>query len=234
MPDRTPYHLPSFSFRLDVNQGPNWAYPLGFWSSAAATANGAIYFLVILVALLTGKFTMPPSGIVQVIGGILSLLICPLLVIVMASLHTVTPAPRQGFSLISLAFTLLFAISVSINRFSQLGVVQQSLALGNTSGIEWFLPYGEHSILLGLEFMGWGWFLGLALLAAAPLFSQGRLQIWLRGLLILYGAIGLVSAIAFLAGSSLAAIGFAGWGLVLVVITALLAVFFRRGDPGRF
>jgi hypothetical protein len=228
--DQNPLRRASFSFHLDVNKGPNMAYQLGFWAAVVTTAGGVVYFLVILGAILTGNFTFPPSGFLQAFGGISSLLFCPVLVVMMASLHTITLPEKKGLSQVSLGFTLLFALAVSINRFTQLGVVQQSLALGKVDGIGWFLPYGDRSVMLGLEMMGWGWFLGLALLAAAPLFSHGRLELWLRWLLILYGAMGLVSAVAFLLASPLSVIGFAAWGLVLYIITGLLAVYFRRAE----
>jgi hypothetical protein len=96
------------------------------------------------------------------------------------------------------------------------------------AGINWFLPYGDHSIMLGLEFLGWSWFLGLAFLFAAPLFSGGTLQRWLRGLSLLYGLLALVSAIGFLLNSMLSLLGFVAWGGVLVILTALLAVYFRQ------
>ena len=179
---------------------------------------------------LTGNFNFPPSGFLQLFGGVSSLVLCPLLVVLMASLHSILPSGKKALSLISLGFTLLFAMAVSINRFSQLGVVQQILATGTTAGIEWFLPYGEHSIMFGLELLGWGWFLGLAMLFAAPLFSNGKLELWLRWLLVLYAVLGLVCALAFLLNSPLSVIGFAAWGLVLYIITALMAVYFRRAE----
>jgi hypothetical protein len=209
----------------------NSAYRLGFWSALVTTIGGVIYFLVLLWAILTGEFTFPPSDSIQLFGGIASLFFCPLLVILIASLHTVTPPEKKVFSQISLGFTLLFALSVSINRFTQLGVVRQGLSTGTTEGIEWFLPYGERSIMLGLEFLGWGWFLGLALIFAAPLFSKEKYQIWLRWLSVAYGVLGIISAVAFLAANPLSAIGFVAWGLVLFVITALLVVYFRRSQP---
>ena len=172
----------------------NWANPLGFWSALVTTLGGIIYFLAITVALLTGQFTFPPPESLQLFGGISSLLFCPVLVILFACLHTVTPLEKKVFSQISLGFTLLFALAVSINRFTQLGVVRQSLASGVVQGLDWFLPYGDHSVMLGLEMMGWGWFLGLAFLFAVPLFSEP----WLRGLSISYAVLGFTSAIAYL------------------------------------
>jgi hypothetical protein len=84
--------------------------------------------------------------------------------------------------------------------------------------------------MLGLEILGWGWFLGLALLFAAPLFSAGRLQRWLRWMSVIYGLLGLVSAVAYLLASPLSVIGFVAWGLILFIITALLVVFFKRAE----
>jgi enamine deaminase RidA (YjgF/YER057c/UK114 family) len=210
---------------------PEWGYPLGFWSAVLTTLGGIVYFLVLLAAALTGKFTFPPSASIQLFGGVSSLLFCPVLVVLMACLHSITSPKKKAWSQAALGFTLLFALAVSINRFSQLGVVRQSLAAGGDPGISWFLAYGDRSILLGLEFLGWGWFLGLAALFAAPIFSIGKLQLWLRWLLVLYGILGLVSAIAFLLASPLSAIGFAAWGLVLFIITGLLAIYFRQEKP---
>ena len=213
-----------------ASDGPeaNWAYRLGFWSAIAATASGVIYFLIILAALLTGNFTFPPSVPMQIFGGISSLVLPPVLVLLMASLHTVTPNEKKAYSQASLAFTLLFAGAVSINRFTQLGIVRHSQADGITAGIDWFLAYGEHSVMFGLEMLGWNWFLGLALLCAAPLFSRGKIEAWLRELLVFDGLLCLVAAAAFLLRSPLSQLGFVAWGLVLFIITALLARYFRR------
>jgi hypothetical protein len=79
--------------------------------------------------------------------------------------------------------------------------------------------------------MGWGWFLGLAMLFAAPLFGQGKLERWLCGLLIVYGVLGLVSSIAYLLASPLSVVGFVAWGLILFIITALLTVHFKKVQP---
>jgi hypothetical protein len=208
----------------------NWAYPLGFWSALITTVGGVVYFLVIVGAITAGQFTFPPSGAIQLFGGISSLLFCPLLVILFACLHTITPVEKKALSQICLAFTVMFALAVSINRFTQLGAVRQSIQAGVVDGIEWFDPYGARSFMFGLEMMGWGWFFGLAMLSAAPLFSGGRLQRWLRWLCVCYGVLGMISAVAYLLASPLSVIGFAAWGLVLFLISGLLAVYFRESQ----
>jgi hypothetical protein len=232
--DAKPKELSLSSTDSPDTKGTHWAYRLGFWSAIITTIGGVVYFLVILGSIFTGRFTFPPPDAIQLFGGISSLFFCITIVILMASLHTVTPMNKKAFSQISLSFTLLFAIAVSINRFTQLGVVRQSIAAGSLEGIAWFLPYGDRSVLLGLEFMGWGWFLGLAMISAAPLFSQGKVQLWLRWLMVLYGVLGLISALAFLLASPLSAIGFVAWGLVLFIITAMLAVYFRQVENSSY
>jgi len=216
-----------------VDASTFWLYSFGFWSALLATFAGVLYFLVVLAAILTGQFTFPPSDSLQLFGGISSLTLCPVLVVLMACIHSITPSEKKFFSRISLSFTLLFAMAVSINRFTQLGVVRQSMRLGRTQGVDWFLPYGDHSIMLGVEMMGWGWFLGLAMLFAAPIFAKGKLELWLHGLAISYGVLGLLSSIAYLLESPLSVVGFFAWGLVLFIITALLAIRFKRIQPTR-
>jgi hypothetical protein len=218
----------SHSSSNHVLYGSSSSNLLGFWSAVATTASGILYFVIILAAIVLGQFTFPPPEWLQLTAGIISLIACPLIVVMMVSLYFVIPADKKVFSLAALAFTVLFAMSVSINRYSQLGVVRQGLDSGNTEGISWFLAYGDFSIMLGMEFMGWAWFLGLAMLCAAPIFTQGRFEKWLRGFMLLYAALGLVAAIAFLVASPLTMLGFVAWGIVLFIITWMLAVYFKR------
>lgn len=224
----TPQSDTPLSSQHTLEARANPACSLGFWSAVLATGAGALYFLVIVAAAITGQMTFPPPDWLQLFGGIISLLFCPVMVVVMACLHTITPANKQVLSQISLAFTLLFATAVTINRFVQLGVVRQSLTLGETEGITWFLAYGERSIMFALEMLGWGWFLGLVLLFATPIFTAPGYQCWLRWLLLLYGVLALVSAVAHLLASPLVTVGFVAWGFILFLVTGLLVVHFQQ------
>lgn len=217
----------NFSYSFE-RPAVNAAYRLGFWSALCVSVIGVIYFFGIVGALLAGKFTSPPPEWLQLFGAFVSLTTCPILIGLMASLHAVTPPEKKVLSQIALGFTLLFAMAVTINRFTQLGVVQQSVATGKVDGLNWFLPHGERSVMLSLEYLGWSWFLALAFICAAPLFSHGTLERWLRGLLLLYGVLALMSAVGFLTGSLLSLLGFVAWGVVLIFITALLAIYFKR------
>ena len=212
------------------NQQENtpFAYSLGFWSAVVGTGAGVLYFFIIVFASVTGQMIFPLPNWLQLFGGIISLLFCPVMVVVMACLHTITSREKSALSQIGLAFTLLFAMAVSINRFVQLGVVRQSIALHETEGITWFLAYGDHSIMFALEILGWGWFLGLAMLFAAPIYNVPGYQRWLCRLMLLYGLLALLSAIGHLLASPLVVVGFIAWGFVLFLVTGLMAVHFRK------
>lgn len=193
---------------------------LGFLSATAVTILGIIYFLCIVFAVLTGGMTLPPPSWLQMAGGLISLASCPLLVALLAAVHAATPSHKHALSLTALALTVIFAAFVSINRFTQFGAAR--LAAPDAPGLNWFLPYGERSVMLGLEIAGWGWFLGLAFLIVGPLFDS-----WLRGLCVVYAVLGIIAAVTFLVESPLSAVGFVAWGFVLFLITGLLAYRFR-------
>ncbi len=199
----------------------------GFAAALVITIVGVAYVLAIGWAIATGTFVSPPAEGLQLTGAVTSLIMCPALVVLVASLHAITPTDKKVLSQIGLGFTLLFALAVSINRFSQISVVRQAQLAGQTEGITWFLAYGDHSIFLGLEYLGWAWFLSLALLFCASLFTGSRLAVCIRWLMIAYGLLGLAGALGFTLGTWLSILGFVAWGPVLLVIGVLLVAYFR-------
>lgn len=201
---------------------------LGFWSALFITVVGVVYVVVLGALAATGRFVMPPAQPVQLFGAIVTIIMAPALVVLIASIHSAVPERLKGWSQSGLAFTILFAAMVSINRYVQLTVIRQGVLSGTTDQLKLFLPYGENSIMFSLEILGWGFFLSLAALCLAPVFGGGRGERWLRGLFIAYGVLGLTSALGLVLASPLAAVGFVAWGPVLDVITALLCVWFWR------
>lgn len=204
---------------------------LGFWSAGLMTVAGIVYLIVVGAYLAAHGFVLPPVGALQLFGGAITILEAAILVVLMASIHEATPVRMRILSRLALIFTTIFCAAVSINRFVQLSVVRQRLSSGETEGISWFLAYGPRSVMFSLEILGWGFFLGIACLFAASVFSTGRLELAIRWLFVLYGVLGLVTALAFVLASPIAAVGFFAWGIVLPVATALLTVFFRSARP---
>jgi hypothetical protein len=119
-----------------------------------------------------------------------------------------------------------------------LTVVRQSLLSGNTTGLEWFLPYGWPSVMMALEILAWGFFLGLACLCLAPVFTEGKLEKAICWTLIITGILSLLAAMGQVVNTGTTGFnpfGMAGsvaWGPGLTMAAVLFVVWFcRAGLP---
>jgi hypothetical protein len=83
--------------------------------------------------------------------------------------------------------------------------------------------------MFALEVLGWGIFSSIAAAFVAPLFSSSRLNNTIRWLFILYAVFSFLSAFSF-ATNIIIPTGPIAWGPILLVITILLAVYFRNID----
>jgi hypothetical protein len=213
---------------------PKSVLRVGFWAALLYTLVSVVYLILVTLFVflsdpssLTGADSTRAASIsaITLVGVIL-------LVVLWATIYLSVPAEKKVFALVSLIFVVLLVAMTSINRWVHLTVVRQAFFADVTNGLEWFLPYGDHSIMFALEILGWDWFLGFALLFLAPVFRAGisGVEHTLFWLLIASGALCLVGGTALLLGSpALAGIGGVGFGLGLTLVSALLAVVFRRG-----
>lgn len=90
-----------------------------------------------------------------------------------------------------------------------------------------FLPYSTDSVMFAMEMLGWGFFMALAALAAAPLFDGDRIGRALRWTLVVYGTLSLLSVVGYATQTLLTMAGLVAWGPGLVALGVLLALHFR-------
>ena len=204
----------------------NIASQLGFFSSVYVAALGVIYLLLLIYYFFTEGLILPPGPSVQLVGGIITFLTAPGLVVLFAAIHSINEEENTIFGLIGLSFIIMFAVSVSINRFVQLTVIQQSLP-DVPADLTRFLPYAEGSVMLALEVLGWGFFSSLAFLFVAPLFSSSPLKKTIRWLCVLYAIFSFLSVLSFASNIPIPT-GFIAWGPILLAISILLAIYFRN------
>jgi hypothetical protein len=201
---------------------------LGFWSSVFVAVLGGIYLLLLLFTFSTGGFAFPPPPIVQFVAGIITFLTVPGLVVLFTAIRHGAGEGRSILGSLSVSFITLFAATVSINRFIQLTVIQQSTP--GDADLARFLPYATDSVMFALEMLGWGFFSSLAALAAAGLFSGSRLNLSIRWLFITYAAFSFMGAIGYATTAPITAGAFVAWGPILLALSILLAVYFRKAD----
>ena len=205
----------------------NTASQLGFWASVFVAVLGGNYLLLLISYFSTVGFVFPPTPIVQLVGGIVTFLTVPGLVILFTAIRFVKEEDNKVLGSLGVSFILLFAATVSINRFVQLTVIQQSLPDVPTD-LTRFLPYSTGSIMFALEMLGWGFFSSLAALFVAPLFSASPLNKAIRWLFILYAVFSFMGVIGFATNTPITAGAFIAWGPILLVLSILLAVYFRN------
>jgi hypothetical protein len=211
------------------------AKQLGFWSGIILVLMGIAYLGLIVAMMISGS-GFPPVEPFQTMFNVLILFTAGWMVFFWSLLHQAAPAEGKLFSRASLAMIVIFATLTSINRYVGLTVVKQSLASGNTDGLQWFLPYGWPSVMLALEFLAWGFFFGWACICLAPVFRNGKLEHAIFWTLIATGILSLSAALGQVLGSSATSFSlftFAGviaWGPGLTTAAALMAIWFRKTD----
>lgn len=112
-----------------------------------------------------------------------SLLLAVTYLVLLASLHRILPEEKKIWSLIALALGILYATMASINYNIQAVAVRMSLAAGQTAGIEMFIPDNVNSIYNALanSYV----YMGISMAFAGFAFGEGRLERWIRGLLVI-------------------------------------------------
>jgi len=206
----------------------NIASQLGLYASILLVVLGVIYILVFLYAITLAGITTQLPPLVELVIGVVTFITVSLVVVQFTAIRFVNEGNNQILGALGVNFILLFAAAVSINRFVQLTVIQQSLP-DLPSDLVRFLPYGDGSVMFALEVLGWGFFSSLAAVCVAPLFSSSHLNLAIRWLFILYAILSLLSAFSF-ATKIFIPTGPIAWGPVYLVISILLFVYFRKID----
>lgn len=205
---------------------------VGMWASASYAVLAVGYMAVLVPLLLAGTPFPPPEPYLTVLH-LLTLLGPALAVPLWCAVHLAAPAEKKVFTLASLAFVVMLAVVVMINRFVALTLVRQGADPGATGMLDWLQPYGWPSLMLAFEILGWGLFFSLACLFLIPVFLVGRLERAIATALGVTGALSLVSVVA-LAVDSLEVMGVVAplaWGLGPLVATVLLGIRFRSMPP---
>jgi hypothetical protein len=204
----------------------NTASQLGFWASVILAVLGALYLLLLIYIISTEGFSFQLPPFIEFVAGIVIFITVPLVVVLFTAIRFTTKDHNEILGSLGLSFIILFAATVSINRFVQLTVIQQSLP-DVPGDLTRFLPYAQGSVMFALEVLGWGFFSSLAALFVAPLFSSSPLNKSIRWLFILYAIFSILSVFSF-ATNIFIPTGPIAWGPILMALSILLSFYFRN------
>lgn len=221
------------------------AIHFGFWAAALTTIVTSVFAIVSLATpARSGPFCTsacvpaPYTAVGQFIPGdylwlIPGLLLAPIFIGLMASIHSYAAELNKTFGRVALAFAVIYAVVISVNYFVQFTVVVPSLQSGESQDLSLFTQYNPHGFFIALEVLAYV-MMSASFLAAAQVFTGGKIERAIRWL--------------FTLGFVLAAAAFAGFWLVkndlvavevtvlminwtvLIAGGVLLSIVFRRAD----
>ncbi len=175
--------------------------------------------------------TDPISDPYLSIMSLLIVLMAPFLVITMVAVHAYAAVEHKPYSLAALAFMILLAGITSSVNFAIFVVARQPPPVP-AMWVASFLSSGWPPLPQALDFFAWDWFFALSMLLAAPVFRGGRLENWVRLLMLITAAL-CILGLAWLPFSPPQAtfIGILGWGVAGPIAFLLLANLFTRIRP---
>lgn len=102
-------------------------------------------------------------------------------IIMLACIHRLVPEDKQLWSLIALSIGIIYAVMASVNYNIQAVSVRQSLATGEITGLEMFIPDNTHSIYNALanSYV----YMAISMFFAGFIFNKNKLGKWIRALL---------------------------------------------------
>lgn len=140
-------------------------------------------------------------------------LLAPVFVVLMACIHYYASVNKKIYSLIGLAFALIYATIITTDYFVLWTVVLPSTIMGETGGLSLFSLYNPHGIFVSLESLAY-LMMSVALLFVAPVFQGSRIERALRWIFIA----GFVLAIVSLFGVLLMKYDIVVYEIVIITI----------------
>lgn len=212
------------------------ALTLGVWSAILATVF-TMLFILLAIFFSPAEWSdiegyarrFDALEMAQVIPLIL---LAPTVVLLMACIHFVTPETKKVFGLIGVALSSVYAAIICTNYYIQLYVVRLNLLNANLEGLDLLAMPNPRSVFVALETIGYA-FLSLAMLSISPVFTEGKLESWIRWVFIISGAMGIFASIV--APFDQPIIFYTAFGLSLLAFpvgTILVSVFFKKFTTG--
>ena len=209
---------------------PTSTVTVGFWSAVLCTVFALAYDLAQVAEWLgwLGSAGGPesastPFGLAALLTP--SLLLGSAFLMLMVSLHQLTPAERRVWTHGAVAFATVYTVLISGVYFVQLAFVAPRLASGRTAGIEPFVFVPFDSYLYAMDILGYSFMSVSTLFAARALRGVGiervaRLLLTANGLLVPFLVFQLyVHQLIWIA---------ALWAVTFPGATWALALWFRR------
>jgi hypothetical protein len=209
---------------------------LGFWAAVLSALFGILWFATFstqdLYAPMPGWEDLDAYaqafGVARILLVYPSLLLALTYIALMASIHLAAAGDRKIWSLVALSIGILYATMASINYNIQAVAVRQSLAAGQTAGLQPWIPDNPRSAYEALanSYV----YMAISMAFAAFVFRGGGLQGWIRGLLLaqVVSAVGQAGWSMFDLPEAIFIASSMVWVIGAPIAFILIAILFRR------
>jgi hypothetical protein len=197
---------------------------VGFWAGIFAFA-ATIAFCVVQILQLYGVLAYPVDE--RLIYGTSLCIVIPFLLEILA-LHYIIPARKRFWTHTALTFSILYAVFVTANYVVQLATVIPITLEGNLDKVR-ILQQTPHSMFWNFDAIGYI-FMGLATLAAVPVFEKQGFQKWVRVSFIAHALVTPLISIVYFApdySHRLLMLGMP-WGITAPLFMLMLAIYCKK------
>ena len=195
-----------------------------------STVFGILYLLGLMGKLVVNgsiHATSPPA--IPMVSAAVGLLWDITLVILFVALKCQIRESKAVLAEIGLLFMVLLAAISSINWYVQLTLVPQIAQSGDAAALALIDVHNLGSIMYAMEHLAWGLFYGLATIFMALAIEGGKIDTWIRWLLIAGGIMSILYIPGILSANQvLIDLGYYAAGVLLPITTILLAIRYRN------
>ncbi len=200
------------------------------WMAVLATFLGILYLIGLVGKLIVdGTVHSTSSQPVQIVSAIVAILLDLTLLILFVALRRKMPGKNVVFADLAAVFMALVCVTSSVSWFVQLAVLPQIAQTGNSTVIALMDIHNTGSVTYAGEHLGWGIFYGLATIFLAIAIGEGKLESWIRWLLIAGGILSILHVFGIVTiNPTIGDLGYVAWGIFLPSTTILLAIRFGK------
>lgn len=206
------------------------AQRLGKWAALAQFGLTLIYAVVLGIGLsLLQTSTEPIRDPYLSAMEIIILLMAPVLILLMASVHTYAAQEHKVLSMTALVLMGICAGLTSCVHFSVLTFTHMSGALAESEWFSFFFSWNWPSVVYVVDILAWDFFFGLSVILAAPIFRGDKPCTSVRRLLLVSGFLSLIGLLGPITGNmAIRMIGVVGYVGVFPWACLLMARVFSR------
>ena len=205
---------------------------VGMWSARAIVVFELVYIAVFVAGFASlGNTSDPLPDPYLAIAEVIILVMAPIMVMLMLSIHRLAPLEAKPYTLVALGWMVAAAAFTMVVHFVELTVARH-INPATFPSYRWIFGFRWPSTFYAIDIVAWDVFFALALLFAVPAFARRSEAKWVRRGLIASGSLSLIGLIGpFADALGWRTIGILGYTVVFGLTCIPLSRAFKADGP---